>query len=441
MLCGKQKYNNMAILNGSGNQLNSTVLNGLSSLNNAPLTLRNPLGGSQLNTPYRPNMSYQPASVPGRNNFLPFPNTQQPQNTQPNQPITPAQPRPNPGIVSSTQTRNDITQYGNQLDKMTNQEDPYLTLLQNRVTSAQNVDPNATGIDERIAAQNAGNLQKKATKDFAAYQAGLQTLGIQTGLSEHAPQLQLSAIASAKNKETQVLQDIQDKEDLAMAKAKQARLTNNAKDLKEALDEVRQYKKDKADEVQQQYNKRVQDLTVAKGFATDVYKTLQTLPSSQREAYLLQVADENNIPVGTLHAALADEQDAQRKFNLSIALQQKSLSNSAGQKPLSTAWLNYIKKNYPSVDVQAFSTQGEAEQAIADSQGFQNAVNQDYESYSDDKGFYTSDYIKSALDRLPFGISRTGFLSTIKDKLYLNKYKYAKNYGISQEEFDTLKGL
>ncbi len=231
----------------------------------------------------------------------------------------------NPGIASSTDATNSLNNDGNQLDKMTNQPDPYMEYLQKKANTLMTTE-SQPGLEEKNAAAQGGRLQEKTQADYTAYKAGLETLGIKSGLSRYAPELQADRMIQAANNETAKIQEIQDKEDLAIAKAKQARLDKDATALKETLGEIRQLKKDKADELQRQLTRRTQDATVAGNIATYAFKQLQTLPDEQKETFLLQLAKDNQISPATLAAALAEEQDRQTKFNLTTSLQEKALN-------------------------------------------------------------------------------------------------------------------
>lgn len=59
----------------------------------------------------------------------------------------------------------------------------------------------------------------------------------------------------------------------------------------------------------------------------------------------------------------------------------------------------------------------------------------------DEKGFFTAeafkDLLKSAVN--DYNIPRNDFIQEYKDKIYLKKYKYAKNYGLTEQEFNKIK--
>lgn len=200
----------------------------------------------------------------------------------------------NPGIVSGTAANNSLTQDGNKLDQMTNGQDPYMEYLQKKAQGLMTTE-SQPGTDEKNAAATAFKEQQKTTNDYAAYKAGLETLGIQSGLSQVAPSLQMDRMLNAANAETQKLADIQDKEDFAIAKAKQARLDNDAKTLKDTLSEIQQLKKDKAQELENQLNRQSKEFDVAMQHAPAAYATYMSLPADKQEAYINQYATELGV--------------------------------------------------------------------------------------------------------------------------------------------------
>lgn len=290
------------------------------NIKNSPV-LNQPFGNNSLNL----NSAIQSGGLTYDSQNTPAVQTNPAVRTVVTAPTSNAPVNPNPGIVSSTQARTALTQGGNTLDTITNTPDPYLEYLQKKALDLQN-NPSQPGIDEKNAEFEAGR-QKTALEDkYQNYKAGLETLGIQSGLSRYAPGLEADKLINADKANADAIQTIQDKEDLAIAKAKQARIDGDAKTLKDTLDEIRQIKKDKSDELQSQLNKRTQDITVANSLSTQAYQDLQSLPEDQKEDYIKALAAQNNIDPGTLMASLAKEKDTQEKFNLTTALQQAQLA-------------------------------------------------------------------------------------------------------------------
>lgn len=336
----------------------------------------------------------------------------------------------NAGIVSSTDARNTYTTESNNLDKITNTVDPYYEYLLKQQQAA--MQPSEPGVDEKNASVEAGR-QKTALEDkYEKYKAGLQVLGIENGIPEN---LLADQMINADKDNAGAIQDIQSKEDLAIAKAKQARIDTNSKALKDANDEIRQYKKDKADELQSQLDKRTQDITVANSLASYALSDIAGLPQELQQDHLHQIAQANNIDVNTLIAAMTNEKQNRYKFSIEHA------GSASGGKPLSTAALNFINKQNPLLKLPYGTTQEEADMYIQNATNVQGGLIQ-AEGNKDllgPQGYFTYDYINNALDNLPAGVDRMAFLNAVKDKLALGS-KGHKGYNITEEEYKTLTG-
>src|ERR1035437_5181870 len=115
----------------------------------------------------------------------------------------------NPNIVSSTSAQNSLNQNGAALDKYTGTPDPYEQYLNNKLATQQAAQTaDKPSVEEQNDAFDGSKLQSKATSDYGAYKAGLETLGIQSGLSQNASGLQADKMVNAANSETQKLSDI-----------------------------------------------------------------------------------------------------------------------------------------------------------------------------------------------------------------------------------------
>lgn len=146
-----------------------------------------------------------------------------------------------PGISSTTDYRNGIDQTANKLDEFAN--DPYMRLFE----QARGVARGAEDMDRRQARATSAKFEKGAITESDRYKAGLETAGIQRGLSQYAPGLQADALAQAESNLQAKLLSIDNEEQLALAKAKQARSENDLSVMKEQLDYVQGLRKAKAD--------------------------------------------------------------------------------------------------------------------------------------------------------------------------------------------------
>lgn len=110
-------------------------------------------------------------------------------------------------------------------------------------------------------------------------------------------------------------------------------------------------------------------------------------------------------------------------------------------KILTPAEIKSLTKQYPALDISYGDTESTATQAVANAKKVSDAIDTDFNNpeFKDDKGYFTDSYIKDdVLPNLPDYINKIEFLKSIKDKLYLDKYKFAKNYGINREEYDQI---
>ncbi len=350
---------------------------------------------------------------------------------------------PNPGIVSSTAARNTLDQGGAQLDKITTQPDPYLEFLQKQATGLQNGTDTTNAGEEKNAVATAtatgSSLQNKVQNDYAAYKAGLETLGIQSGLAQMAPGLQAGRLLQAANDETSKLQTIQQKEDFAIARAKQARQSKDSITLKSTLAEIAQIKKDKESAIKDVIDKRSKDITIANSLSTYAYKTLKDLSPDKQEAFILQTAKDNGISPASLVAALAKEEDTQKKFDLTTSLQEKSLNKAVTgttDKPVTTAKLNFLAKNNPLIDADLTNTESEVNAYIQAAKNWTDAVNTDFKDKTNvgPQGFFTYDYGNKLISNLPEGINTVEFVKANRSKFN----NHLDQYGLTADQISKI---
>lgn len=378
--------------------------------------------------------------------------------TTPTEPVVnPTIPPPaNPGIVSSTQAQNTLDQGSADLDNMTNQPDPYVEYLQKQAAALANgTDTTNAGTeanDISTATTNAASLQNKVQSDYASYKAGLETLGIQSGLASMAPDLQAGRLLGAANDETTKIQDIQQKEDLAVAKAKQARINNDAVTLKDTNAEIEQIKKDKADAITQAQQKQTHDFSVANDLSTYAYKTLQTLDPDKQEAFILQTAKDNDISPAALTSALAKEQDTQTKFNLTTALQEKSLdkqSSDAEDKPLSPGALKSLAAENPLLDLSYGVSSADATKYTQFAKGLTDSIDKDFSDPANlgPQGYLTFAYgqkLSDIIDNNDTGVSKVALFTQLYDDGKITpsllKNDNYKGYGLTEAEAKKVMG-
>ena len=146
-----------------------------------------------------------------------------------------------PGIVSSSGVRNLFNQnVGNLSTLETN--DPYTQLVQNTLARSgvtQGIDiANATaaGANKQIAAEQTGH----------AYTEGVLKANAESGLDRSAPQFAGGLVSQANNSEAIKLSNLQDEENLAIARAKDARDNRDSAALDKELTYIQGVRKEKA---------------------------------------------------------------------------------------------------------------------------------------------------------------------------------------------------
>lgn len=154
---------------------------------------------------------------------------------------TPQAQRPNPGIVSSNDYRTEIAGLSSQTDDFKN--DPYMALFQQLKDSGA-----AMAKAQRLQTTADTARQERAASDQEErYKAGLETLGIRSGLSQYAPSLQIDRMIQAENLAKSKIGEIDAAEKVALAKIDAAKQANDLDVMKEQLDYVQQLRKSKAD--------------------------------------------------------------------------------------------------------------------------------------------------------------------------------------------------
>ena len=109
---------------------------------------------------------------------------------------------------------------------------------------------------------------------------------------------------------------------------------------------------------------------------------------------------------------------------------------SKAEKVVTTAQLNYAKKNNPYVDADLTNTKAELDSYIKTAKVFSKIVNTDFKDKKNlgPKGYFTYDYGNKLINALPEGINVAGFVKANRDKFD----KHLDSYGLSQEDIDKI---
>ncbi len=194
-------------------------------------------------------------------------------------------------IISSTGYRTDLANTSSELDKLGTESDPYMQLFA-RMNAANQSEYDTTA---KNITHTGAETEKGIITESERYKAGLETLGIKSGLSEHAPELQLDRMVQASSDERRKIADLQDKEELALANAKQAKLNGDLATMKEQLDYAKSIRKEKADAMETALNRKGKEIDIAESIAPWVYQQIQGMDEAQKAAFLQKTADEFGI--------------------------------------------------------------------------------------------------------------------------------------------------
>ena len=146
-----------------------------------------------------------------------------------------------PGIVSSSGVRSNFIQDSGVLNELA-ANDPYRVLVANQL--ATNAANQGVGISNATAA--GANQEIQAEQAGHAYTEGVAKAGAASGLTRSAPEYSQGLLSEAASKESMKLQDLQEKEDLGIAKATAAKQSADSTALKEAVAYVKEVRAAKA---------------------------------------------------------------------------------------------------------------------------------------------------------------------------------------------------
>lgn len=143
--------------------------------------------------------------------------------------------------------------------------------------------------------------------------------------------------------------------------------------------------------------------------------------------------------VGFLKSAVIDQISKTKKEDLANQ-RMEALINKSNQPPtekmITTAKLNYIKKNNPLIEADTTNTENEVNNYIKTAKLWKSAVNTDFSDKTNlgPKGYFTYDYGNKLINNLPEGINVVEFIKANRNKFdnHLNKY------GLSKDQIDQI---
>jgi len=236
------------------------------------------------------------------------------------------------------------------------------------------------------------------------YKRGLQMIGIQSNSAQSTPDLLLGHVQQAENEHQAKIQALDVEINKALIDAQTAKDNKDLSVLKEKMDYVKQLKQEQQDYLKNIASQMSAGSSIAESIIAGDYDMFQSLSSSEQSAYIKTLASSFGIPEQLIQGALQSEKE------------RRADRVSKGSK---TTKLTEAEK-----EVQYYSL---ADQAILDPDNL------------DDKGYLTAEAFKNLLSAgQTRGVTRTNIINRYKFNLYLDKFKYAKNYGLTSDEYKNL---
>lgn len=163
-----------------------------------------------------------------------------------------------------------------------------------------------------IASIQAKSQQQKntETQDFDELKRGMALLGIEQNLPQ---EVAMGRYTKIKNDFNAKITQIDGEETKALLDAQNARDEKNLSVLKQKMDYVKQLKRDKIQALKDVYDQMHTESNIADIQSEQIYDTMQSLNTADREAFLHAVAEKYNIPVPALVTALSKQKDAKAK--------------------------------------------------------------------------------------------------------------------------------
>lgn len=323
-------------------------------------------------------------------------------------------------------------------------KDQYTMSLDNL---AQRSDDSTKRLISSIQAQRQMN-QNAINDSYDRYKRGIQLLGIQGGEQAFAPDLLSGKILQAENAQQMKIQQLQTEELKAIMDADDARINNNFKLLQEKMDYIKQLRTERKDAIKDIYDQQINNYKIdemerqrANDLVASYYDDYASVPEANKVNYIQSISQNLGINPAYIVNSLALEKQARD----AKAIKSSSKLSSGGS---SVSYTNSELKKLRQANIDPSNTE-EADEFLYTSDAekktkFFNDIDQiiqsDQDAYVLDKdGFLTEQAFKELLQTtIEKGYSRSDFLKAVKPYLYLKKYKFAKNYGITEQEFKEL---
>ncbi len=301
-------------------------------------------------------------------------------------------------------------------------------------------------------AQSSGNATKaliasiKAKKyqndsavegNYENYKKGLQLLGIQHNQAQFTPDLLGGQILSVQNEKQQKLEQLDAEEAKALMDAEDAQAKNDLSTLKSKMEYVKQIKEEKKNAIKDLYEKMAYEQKIGDIQAGQIYDQLKQLKPADQEAFLSQISQQLNIPVGALVKSIADIKESTIKKATGSGGEYTPVElrklRQAGINPQDIAeaddYLYGDEENTTKFSKTDFDTG--ISTVIANGGTFDDGV----PYMTQDKKITTAGFTRLVNAGAKAGVSKTEVIKKLKP--YINsRNKALKEYGISKSEAD-----
>lgn len=190
-----------------------------------------------------------------------------------------------------------------------NYSDAYTQALQGL---ANNSNESTKRLIATIQAQHQNEVNK-INENYGAYTRGLELLGIQSGQAQGTPELLKGQLLQIKNQQMAKINDLNQKEIIAMADAEEARANNEFKILNEKINYIRQLRADKAQALRDAAATDSDYMKKAEFFGDAIYEQIKGLDAAHKASVLSALALQTGIPEQYLVAAAATTAQARYK--------------------------------------------------------------------------------------------------------------------------------
>lgn len=303
---------------------------------------------------------------------------------------------------------------------------------------------------------NRQTQKNAADTEYGNYKSGLQLLGIQHNDAQSTPDLLAGHITKAENDHTTKLQSIETETNKALVDAQTAKDNKDLSTLKDKMSYIKDLNQQKQDYLKNIADNMSNQTKIADSQIGNAYDALLKLNPKDQEQYLQVVAQKYNIPLGSLVKSMVTEKQQREKDALDLEdkrsiIANRNKTNAGSDKAITTAKLNYLKKNNPLVDADLTNTEGDVNQYITNSKNFIDYTKSLYQDKSNlgPQGYFTFDAVKQIVDQIPEGLDKGAYLKQLYDEGKItpslekkgdNGKPNYENYGLTQDEADTIMG-